>query len=99
MLTTRYSPRSSVPRGNNGGLAALEKFLIGRTIDRNRPDARVLKRFVEPAANCALCTTGLEKLSTALDVDVAHGATLNPLDPGEAPRTFYTGEAGFRRPQ
>jgi hypothetical protein len=45
--------------GNTGDLAALEKFLIGRydliAIGR---DARVLKKFVEPAANCALCTTG-----------------------------------------
>ena len=53
---SRYSPRSGVPRGNTGGLAALEKFLIGRTIIAIARDARVLKEFVEPAANCALYT-------------------------------------------
>ena len=54
---SRYSPRSSVPRGNTGGLAALEKFLIGRTMIAIGRDARVLKKFVEPAANCVLYTT------------------------------------------
>ena len=34
---SRYSPRSSVPRDNTGGLAALEEFLIDRTIARDRP--------------------------------------------------------------
>ena len=32
-------------------------------------------------------------LGAALDVNVAHGATQGPLDPGEAPRKFDTGEA------
>jgi hypothetical protein len=32
-------------------------------------------------------------LGAALDVDVAHVATQGPLDPGEAPRKFDTGEA------
>jgi hypothetical protein len=37
-----------------GGLAALEKILRLIAIGR---DARVLTKFVEPTANCALCTT------------------------------------------
>jgi hypothetical protein len=47
----------TIDRGNTGGLAALEKFLIGRTMIAIGRDARVLKKFVEPAANCAPYTT------------------------------------------
>ena len=44
----------TIDRGNTGGLAALEKFLIGRTMIAIDRDAR---KFVEPAANCAPYTT------------------------------------------
>jgi hypothetical protein len=47
----------TIDRGSTGALAALEKFLIGRTMIAIDRDARVLKKFVEPAANCAPYTT------------------------------------------
>ena len=47
----------TIDRGNTGGLVALEKFLIGRTMIAIGRDARVLKKCVEPAANCAPYTT------------------------------------------